>query len=83
MPVGTTRLRGLNIQDTRCGAFVYMGTMADGTSTNGADSVLVTRTSATTWLVQSQPAPNDKMYCKGDGKLYHVPVQFTVIRNLP
>ena len=48
-----------------------------------ADSVIVTRTATNTWLVTTQPAPNDQAYCKGDGRLYHIPLRFTVVRLTP
>ena len=81
IPVGNSVKRGLHVNETRCGGLVWQAQLADGTSTNGADSVQVTRTSASTWVVQTQPAPNDKAYCKADGRLYHVPVQFTIVSS--
>ena len=47
------------------------------------DDVIVTRTTANTWVVQTQPAPNDKAFCLGDGQLYHVPVHLTVVTDQP
>ena len=78
IPLGTSRLRGLHVNESRCGGLVY-----DGTPTDGADSVIVTRTATNTWLVTTQPAPNDQAYCKGDGRLYHIPLRFTVVRLTP
>ena len=80
--IGSARLRALHVNDSRCGGLVYQDHIADGTLT-GADSVIVTRTAADTWLVTTQPAPNDKAYCKADGQLYHIPVRLTVVRLAP
>ena len=55
--------------------------LPDGTTPTGADKVIVTRTKADTWTVQTQPYPNDKAYCLGDGQLYHVPVRFTIVTD--
>ena len=57
--------------------------MPDGVTPSGADSVIVTRTSPNTWTAQTQPYPNDKALCVGDGKLYHVPVQLTIVTDRP
>lgn len=82
IPVGTSRLRALHIQETRCSRLQWSTQLRDGTLT-GADSVVVSRVSDDTWEVSTQPAPNDKAYCDEDGKLYHIPVRFTVVRLLP
>lgn len=79
IPIGGSRLRGLNIGDTRCGGLVYH----TDPGTTGSDSVVVTRTAADTWQVTTQPAPNDKAYCKADGQLYHIPVSFTIVSSRP
>ena len=81
--IGGSRIRGLHVNESRCGGLVYQAQLGDGTSTNGADSVIVTRTAADTWVVTTQPAPNDKAYCKGDGLLYHIPVNFTIVSSRP
>ena len=81
--IGGSRMRGLHVNESRCGGLVYQAQLGDGTSTNGADSVIVTRTAADTWVVTTQPAPNDKAYCKADGQLYHIPVSFTVVSSRP
>jgi hypothetical protein len=80
--IGSFRLRALHVNDSRCGGLVYQDHIADGTLT-GADSVIVTRTATDTWVVTTQPAPNDKAYCKADGQLYHIPVQFTIVSSRP
>jgi hypothetical protein len=82
IPVGASRLRALHIQETRCSRLQWSTKLRDGTLTD-ADSVVVTRVSEDTWQVSTQPAPNDKAYCDGDGKLYHIPVHLTVVRLLP
>jgi hypothetical protein len=82
IPIGSTVPRGLHVNETRCNGLVWQGTLGDGTVT-GADSVLVTRVNATTWSIQTQPAPNDKAYCKNTGVLYHLPVQFTLVSSVP
>lgn len=81
--VGSSRIRGLHVNESRCGGLVYQAQLGDGTPTNGADSVIVTRTAIDTWVVTTQPAPNDKAYCKATGQLYHIPVRFTIVRLAP
>ena len=54
----------------------------------GADDVVVYRNSADTWTVSSRPDEidpvtgqtihHDKAYCKGNGQLYHMPVNFVI-----
>lgn len=82
IPIGSWRLRALHVNDSRCGGLVFQDHISDGTLT-GADSVVVTRTAADTWVVTTQPAPNDKAYCKADGQLYHIPVNLTVVSSRP
>lgn len=82
IPIGGFRLRALHVNESRCGGLVYQDHISDGTLT-GADSVIVTRTAADTWVVTTQLAPNDKAYCKADGQLYHIPVNFTVVSSRP
>ena len=82
---GPPVLRGFALsEDPHCNGLRWTLVKPDQTP-SGADQVLVTRTSANTWAVQTQPAPNDKAYCVGDGQLYHVPVHLTVVtdRALP
>jgi hypothetical protein len=74
IPVGVTAKRRFGInptQNTRCDRLVW------GESTG--DSVLVTRTAANTWSVQSQAAPNDKAWCSTTGLAHHMPVQFLIV----
>jgi hypothetical protein len=82
IPIGTSRLRALHINDVRCGGLVYQDHIAGGAPT-GADSVIVSRTAVDTWVVTTQPAPNDRAYCKADAQLYHIPVRLTVVRLAP
>ncbi len=49
----------------------------------GSDSVSVTRIDATTWHVQSQPAPDDLAYCETNGQLYHMRVDFLIVSSVP
>jgi hypothetical protein len=82
--VGSTALRGLTLgEDPHCNGLRWTLVMPDQTTPSGANQVNVTRTSANNWHVQTQPYPNDKAYCLGDGRLYHVPVDFTVVADRP
>ncbi len=82
IPIGTTVLRSFTIAQTAGGCDVWWKPLlGDQVTPTGADQVNVTRTSATTWLVQTQPYPNDKAYCIADGHLYHVPVSFTIVAS--
>jgi hypothetical protein len=82
--VGNTVKRAMGLGGAGCDGLAWRAVLQDGTIT-GADSVLVTRTSARTWTVQTQPAPNDRARCAADGQLYHIPVHFTITasRDLP
>ena len=88
IPVNTTVKRHLNIntsatRNSRCGTLYFGVGVAGGGA--GSDSVMVTRTSASTWHVYSQAAPNTKALCKSTGALYSMPVDFVVqaSRDLP
>jgi len=84
IPVGSTVARNLTLsEDPHCNGLRWTLFMRDQVTPSGADQVNVTRTSANTWLVQTQPYPNDKAFCLGDGQLYHVPVSFTVVSDRP
>lgn len=82
IPIGTSRLRSLHIWENRCTTLTWAAKQKDGTITD-ADSVIVSRMSDDTWVVSTQPAPNDKAYCKADGLLYHIPVRLTIVRLAP
>jgi len=82
--VGSTALRGLTLgEDPHCNGLRWTLVMPDQVTPSGANQVNVTRTSANSWRVQTQPYPNDKAYCLGDSRLYHVPVDFTVVADRP
>lgn len=88
IPVNTTVRRHLNIntsatRNSRCGTLYFGVGLAGGGI--GSDSVMVTRTSAATWHVYSQPAPNTRALCKSTGALYSMPVDFVIraSRDLP
>lgn len=80
IPTGTTVRRVLAIQAGRCESLRFITATADGTYL-GADSVNVTRVDASTWLVETQPAPNNKAYCNATGQLYNIAVRFTVVSS--
>ena len=82
IPLGATQLRPMGISETRCGNLLWKLVTGDGTPT-GADKVQVTRIAEGEWLVTTQPYPDDKAYCQGDGQLYHVPVRFSITRLAP
>jgi hypothetical protein len=82
---------------TKCGtggtgAILFAPMSNDNTIVTGADSVNVQRVSADTWIVTTQPDEvdglgqtihHDKAFCKGNGKLYHMPLRFTIISSTP
>lgn len=79
IPVGTTVLRGLAIQTPRCEQLLWARTR-QGVEIE-ADSVLVTRVSADTWRVQTQPAPDDRAWCVTNGASYNMSVDFTIVAS--
>ena len=82
IPIGATVRRGLNLADTRCSGLRWKTVLTDGTYT-GADSVSVTRTSADSWVVETQPPPLNKAFCVADGRTYHISVRFTIVSSEP
>jgi hypothetical protein len=63
----------------------------DGTVTN-SDYVQVHRDAADHWTVTTLPDEvdvnghtihHDRAYCKGNGKLYHFPLHFTIQSSVP
>jgi hypothetical protein len=82
IPLGTTVSRTMGMNETRCDGLVWTSILLDGTLTGG-DSVKVTRTSANSWLVETQPYPANKAYCRADGQTYHVAARFTVVSATP
>jgi hypothetical protein len=82
--VGSAVRRGMTLSyDPHCNGLRWTLVMPDQVTPSGADQVNVTRTSANSWVVQTQPYPNDKAFCLGDGHLYHVPVNFTIVTDRP
>ena len=86
IPVGTSALRGLNVglsgTGPGCNKFRW-NDVVQGVPVNG-DKVRVTRTDVYTWLVESQPAPLNKVYCLDNGLTYNINVRFTIVaRTLP
>ena len=74
----------LSNNPNRCGDLVW-GYGAANNVAQGSDSVLVTRVDASTWHVVTQAAPNNLAWCKTNGLLYAMPVDFVVVasRALP
>ena len=89
IPVGTTVMRRLIVNPgvltnkySRCG-ILYFGVGPLGEKGIGSDSVAVTRVDASTWQVQSQPAPNNRALCGTNNQLYAMPVSFVVVSSRP
>lgn len=85
IPLNTTVKRRLIIapgalsnNPSRCGRLLFG---ANGSVSPGSDSVDVTRTSASSWLVQS--SGSQLAYCEDLGVLYVMPVSFTVTSSAP
>lgn len=98
IPIGGDATRTFAFDDggTKCGtsgtaAIVFAPVLNDGTVTN-ADFVQVHRDAADSWTVTTPPdetdlgghiVHHDRAYCKGNGKLYHMPVHFTIKSSVP
>jgi hypothetical protein len=92
IPIGVTRLRHFrfgadqtlrkNPAASRCGLGLVFGPNGANPAL-GSDSVMVTRVDASTWQVQSQPAPNDHAYCIDNGQLYEMQVSFVIKASQP
>jgi hypothetical protein len=89
IPVGTTVNRRLVVNPgvlannpSRCGK-LFFGVGPLGDKGIGSDSVSVTRIDASTWQVQSQPAPHNQALCETNGQLYAMPVSFVVVSSYP
>ena len=99
IPVGSDAQRTFAFDDggTKCGtsgtaAIVFSSVLTDGTVT-GADSVNVHRDASDTWTITTAPDEidaftgatihHDKAYCRGNGKLYHVPLHFSIKSSVP
>lgn len=84
IPIGGNTLRILRVNlGGRCDGLAWADQLADGTNSNGGDRVQVTRVDASTWLVESQPYPDNQAYCVATGQLYNIAVRFTVISSSP
>lgn len=80
IPIGSTVKRRLILNPgavsnnpSRCGRLLFG---PNGSVGVGSDSVNVTRTSASSWLVES--AASNLAYCEANGALYSMPVSFVV-----
>jgi hypothetical protein len=91
IPIGQTVKRQVHLggqvlasASSRCGALIF-GYGVLGNVGTGSDSVLVTRVDASTWHVVSQAPPHNLAFCKKNGQLYAMPVDFIVVssRALP
>ena len=83
IPIGTTVARILRIGDARCDGLAFTPILGNGTDTNGADHVNVTRLDASTWSVETRPYPDNQAYCPATGQLYHIDVRFLVVTDRP
>jgi len=98
IPIGGDDTRTFAFDDggTKCGtsgtaAIAFVPVLNDGTVTH-ADFVQVHRDAADTWTVTTLPdeldvdgnvVHHDRAYCKGNGKLYHMPLHFTIKSSTP
>jgi len=99
IPIGGDGRRTFAFDDggTKCGtsgtaAIVFSAVLTDGTVT-GADSVNVHRDASDTWTITTSPDESDaltgqtihhdKAYCRGNGKLYHIPLRFSIRSSVP
>lgn len=89
IPIGTTAERQLHVNPgvlsnnpNRCDNIAWGYDVANNNA-QGSDSVLVTRVDASTWHVFSQPAPHTLAWCKANGLLYSMPVDFIITSSRP
>jgi len=98
IPIGSDDTRTFAFDDggAKCGtsgtaAIAFVPVLNDGTVTN-ADFVQVHRDAADSWTVTTLPdeldvdgnvVHHDRAYCKGNGKLYHIPLHFTIKSSAP
>jgi hypothetical protein len=98
IPIGGDDTRTFAFDDggAKCGisgtaAIVFAPVLNDGTVTN-ADVVQVHRDAADSWTVTTLPdelgldgnvVHHDRAYCRGNGKLYHMPLRFTIKSSVP
>jgi hypothetical protein len=89
IPIAQTSLRRLiigfndrlagNPTAGRCGRVIFGD---NGTVGAGTDMLLVTRVDATTWHVQSQPAPNNRALCENLSAIYDgMNVDLTIVSS--
>jgi hypothetical protein len=94
IPIGETQARTMAFSDEnyKCGdagigAILFSAVTSDGLAT-GADSVQVRRVAADAWEVFTAPDEvdaltgqtihHDRAWCRANGKVYHMPVRFTI-----
>ena len=82
MPIGSTDHHAFVITEARCGGLRWT-TQNPAGEYFGGDSVNVTRVDASTWLVESQPYPNNKAHCANNGQLYNIDVRLIVKSDRP
>ena len=82
IPIGTTVSRAFSVnptQNTRCDILLWARERLSEPGVElPADNVLVTRVSANTWRVQTQPYPDNRAYCTTLDESYHMSVDFTI-----
>ena len=83
IPIGSTVQRILRVNVGRCDGLAWTPQLGDGTNTSGGDYVNVTRVDGSTWLVESQPYPDNQAYCVATGQLYNIAVRFTIVSSDP
>ena len=97
IPVGGDGRRTFGFDDDgKCGSgtggMVFADVLRDGTIAGG-DLLTVHRDAADTWTVSTTPDEidpltgatihHDKAYCTGNGKLYHLPLRFSIRSSVP
>ena len=86
IPLEQEVTRGMNVnpwEGSRCEVLHFRETLADGTPTQGGQSVTVGREAANTWRVYNQPG-SDTAACRlSDGSFVPVtvPVDFTIVSS--
>lgn len=81
--IGATVKRAYGLSGSaRCGQLRW-GIVGSPNGPAEGDSVLVTRLDASTWQVETQPAPNDQARCYQTGELLTMPVKFRVTSSYP
>lgn len=73
---------GTNVR--HMGQFNVCNRLVFNSEFHGSDDLLVSRVVSgadTSWTVRTQPYPNDKGYCVGDGRLWHMPFELTIRRK--